>query len=88
MATVKLFGNLRSYVTAPVIVVPGATVRDQLQNLCADNAELREAILDGDRVRPFIRIQVNGRDSELAQGLDTPIDDADRIAIFPPIAGG
>lgn len=88
MATVKLFGNLRDYTAVPVMDVPGETIRRLLQNLCADNDALREAVFDGDGLRPFVRVMVNGRDSELAQGLDTPIVATDQVAIFPPIAGG
>ena len=88
MATVKLFGNLRNYATTPVMTVPGATIGHLLQNLCADNEALREAIWEEELLRPFIRIMVNGRDSELAQGLDTALADTDEVAIFPPIAGG
>ena len=87
MATIKLFGNLREY-AASVIDVSGATIRELLQHLCAENDALKEAIWDGNALRPFIRIMVNGRDSELAQGLDTAITETDQIAIFPPIAGG
>lgn len=87
MATVKLFGNLRDYAAAET-AVPGATIRELLQRLCAGNAALYEAIWEGDALRPFIRIMVNGRDSDLAQGLDTPLTDTDQVAIFPPITGG
>ncbi len=88
MAIVKLFGNLREYTAAPVMTVPGKTIRELLHNLCAENDGLREVVWDGNGLRPFIRIMVNGRDSELAQGLDTLIGETDQIAIFPPIAGG
>ena len=88
MATVKIFGNLRSYTSASVLDVQGKTLHCLLQNLCADNNALREAIFDGERLHPFVRVMVNGHDNELGQGLDTPIVMTDQIAIFPPIAGG
>jgi molybdopterin synthase sulfur carrier subunit len=59
-----------------------------LQSLCAENIALSSAIFDGDHLRAHLRVLVNGRDIELAQGLDTRVDAHDQIAIFPPIAGG
>ena len=49
---------------------------------------LQAAIFDGDALHPYVRVMINGRDSELAQGLDTIVSANDQIAIFPPIAGG
>ena len=88
MTTVKLFGNLRDYSAAAVLDVPGDTVRDVLLQLCESNNELEQAIFDGDNLRPHVRVMIDGRDIELAQGLDTPVPAKAQIAIFPPIAGG
>ena len=88
MPTVKLFGNLRRDANALEIIAPGETVRAVLQSLCAGNAALSSAIFDGAHLRAHLRVLVNGRDVELAQGLDTPLEAQDQIAIFPPIAGG
>jgi molybdopterin synthase sulfur carrier subunit len=86
MVVVKLFGGLRRAAGMPTLTMDGDTVRAVLNRLCADNAKLRTAILDGDELQPHVRVIVNGRDIELEQGLDMPLD-AD-AAIFPPIAGG
>ena len=57
-------------------------------NRSADNAALSTAIFDGAQLRAHLRVLVNGRDIELAQGLDTPLEFNDQVAIFPPVAGG
>ena len=88
MPTVKLFGNLRRDANASEIFTSGDTVRAVLQSLCADNAALSAAIFDGAQLRAHLRVLVSGRDIELAQGLDTPLEAQDQMAIFPPIAGG
>lgn len=89
MPLVKLFGNLRQYAGAKRLDLPGTTVREVLETLCVDNETLRDAIFQaGGLLRPHVRVVVNGRDSELEQGLDTTLDETDEIAIFPPIAGG
>ena len=85
---IKLFGGLRQKVGSAEIEVSGSTIREALQNVCADNEMLKAAIFDGNVLHPHVRVMVNGRDSELAQGLDTIVSADDQIAIFPPIAGG
>ncbi len=87
MTRVKLFGNLRDYAAA-VVESRGDTVREVLLELCETNRKLGRAIFDGDDLRPHVRVMIDGRDIELAQGLDTPVSDTEQMAIFPPIAGG
>jgi molybdopterin converting factor small subunit len=49
---------------------------------------LQAEIFDGVALHPYVRVMINGRDSELEQGLDTIVSTNDQIAIFPPLAGG
>jgi molybdopterin synthase sulfur carrier subunit len=88
MPTVKLFGGLRRLARQAKMAVSGATIREVLQSLCGENAELRAALWDADRLRDHVRVMIDGHDIEMAQGLDTPVKSNDEIAIFPPIAGG
>ena len=88
MPLVKLFGNLRQQSASPALNVPGVTVRGILETLCVGNAALCEMIFDGDVLQAHVQVMVNGRHIDLLQGLDTPVGEADHIAIFPPIAGG
>ena len=85
---IKLFGGLRRTAGIAEAEGSGLTIREVLENLCREHETLRAAILEGDGLRPHVRVMVNGRDSELAKGLETPVADDDQIAIFPPIAGG
>jgi molybdopterin synthase sulfur carrier subunit len=85
---IKLFGRLRQIAGKAEQEVSGATIREALENICADNEMLRAAIFDGFALHPHVRVMVNGRDSELAQGLETSVSANDQIAVFPPIAGG
>ncbi len=87
---VKLFGGLRKEAGVPELAASGATIREVLIMICSANEALGAAIFaeNGDRLRPHVRVMVNGVDSELADGLDTAVDENDQIAIFPPIAGG
>lgn len=85
---IKLFGGLRQKAGRAELEASGATIREALENICVDNEALRAAIFDGNMLHPHVRVMVNGRDSELAGGLDTAVSADDQIAIFPPIAGG
>jgi MoaD family protein len=85
---VKLFGGLRSVAGWAEKQVACATIRGALETICMENEMLQAAIFDGVALHPYVRVMINGRDSELAQGLDTIVSANDQIAIFPPIAGG
>jgi molybdopterin synthase sulfur carrier subunit len=88
MATIKLFGNLRKHIAGSQLTILGESVRVILDTLCDDYPNLCNALLEGGEVRPHFIITLNGHDISLAEGLDTPVSEGDRIAIFPPIAGG
>lgn len=88
MIQVKLFGNLRQHAGGAVVSAPGETVWDVFEALFAQYPALKSAVMDGGQLRPHVRVMVNGRDSELTDGLETAVSDKDQIAIFPPIAGG
>lgn len=85
---VKLFGNLRQHTGQLAVTASGATIGEVLQDLCATYPALEKALFDADQLQAYIRVMVNGRDIELADGLNTPVSETDQIAIFPPIAGG
>lgn len=87
---IKLFGGLRQKAGAAELNETGATIREVLQRISTENEALGVALFTNSKteLRPHIRIMVNGVDSELADGLDTAVNDDDQVAIFPPIAGG
>lgn len=88
MPLVKLFGNLRAHADQPRFEVAGATVGEVLAALCAANESLCAAVLEDGELRPHVRVMLNGRDIELAQGFATPVAEADHLAVFPPLSGG
>jgi sulfur-carrier protein len=85
---IKLFGGLRQKAGSAELEGSGATLREALEQICAANETLRLAIFNGNKLQPHVRVMVNGRDCELAQGLETTLSANDQIAIFPPLAGG
>lgn len=89
---VKLYANLQQTAgpRVEVAVEPKANVRQVLEALFAKVPALQAQIMepDGKTVRPFVSIMVRGRLIRDLQGLDTPVEGVNEVAIFPPVAGG
>lgn len=88
MPRLKFYGSFRALAGARELSVEANTVRTALEPAWAEAPKLREAMLAGAALRAYVRLLVNGRPIELAQGLDTPLQPDDEVAIFPPMAGG
>jgi molybdopterin converting factor small subunit len=43
---------------------------------------------DSERVLPYIRLMVNGRDIAFLNRMETVLQDGDEILILPPVSGG
>ena len=70
-------------------VPAGGTVRTLLSDLTARYAGLDALMFAApDTLRDFVNILKNGRNIHFIAGLDTPLDEGDLIALFPPAAGG
>ena len=64
----------------------GANLRDLLNDLLA-RYNLRDLLMDDrGQIRPYARVLVNGRFSEVLQGLDTPIQNGDTVTLIHPYA--
>lgn len=66
-----------------------ATVGDALDALLESRPALRERVLDesGDLVE-HVNVLLNGADIATRDGLETPVDADDELALFPPVSGG
>ena len=74
---------------AKVDVAAGDTVRDVLEKLTAAYPALGERILDADGgLQSSILVLVNGRSAKFLDGLDSPIQESDQLALFPTVGGG
>jgi len=89
---VRFFATLRSYAGRKEVELPvagGDTVRHVLERLAALNPALGERMLDEQgNVKNSVNVLVNGRSIEFLGGLNCPIQDSDRFALFPSIGGG
>ena len=85
MPLIKLYANLRKLAGTKEISIPGATVREVLNELVTQYPALAGALLDKDGPRAYVVITLNGHN---VTELNMLIDEEDIIAIFPPLAGG
>ncbi len=88
----KVFGTLRSIIGDKEVKVSfnqNNTIGDVLEQLKARYPELKEKLGgEGERPPTGVNILVNGRSIEFLDGLDTTLEEDDRLALFPPIGGG
>ncbi|QLG63101.1 ubiquitin-like small modifier protein 1 [Halorarum salinum] len=87
----KLFADLAEAAGTrePDVAVGDAdTAGEALDALLDAHPALAERVLDGQgRLRDHVNLLRNGKNVG-AEGLDTPIEPDDELALFPPVSGG
>ena len=66
----------------------GGTVRELLDDLTSRMPALGERIYDGDEIRPFVNVYVDGEDVRTLGGLDVPVRENSTVVLLPAMAGG
>ena len=66
----------------------GATVRELLEDLATRVPALGEKVFDGDGIRPYVNVYVDGEDVRTRGGLDAPVRENATIVLLPAMAGG
>ncbi|MFC7240052.1 ubiquitin-like small modifier protein 1 [Saliphagus sp. GCM10025317] len=69
-------------------VEDGATVGDVLAGLEEEYEGLEGELLEDGAIRPQLSVLKNGRDVVHMAGVDTDLEEGDRVSVFPPVAGG
>jgi adenylyltransferase/sulfurtransferase len=89
MPSIKIPTPLREYTDSESQVeVNGQTVQEALANLLEQYPELEQHIYKDGELRSFVNIFIGDEDIRFLQGVDTEINDDDRLRIIPSIAGG
>jgi sulfur-carrier protein len=66
----------------------GATVRELIEDLTAQLPALGERIYDGEHIRPFVNVYLDGEDVRTLGGLDVPVRESSTLVLLPAMAGG
>jgi hypothetical protein len=89
MAEVVFTPNLRRHVDCPTVEVAGATVRDVLERVFADNPRLRGYVLDDQgALRKHMVIFVDGRQIADREHLGDAVGPRAEVYVMQALSGG
>jgi adenylyltransferase/sulfurtransferase len=90
MPVLRIPTPLRSYTSGQSEVkVSGGNISEALTDLTAQYPTIKPHIFnDGGELRPFVNLFVGENNIKDLQGVETPIQDGDRLVLIPSIAGG
>jgi len=89
---IRVYATLRDLMGGAIYdmpVSPGATVGSVLEQLIERCPALGAKLWDANgRLTGYVTILLNGRSVAYLDGLESPVTDADTLALFPPVGGG
>ena len=85
---IKLFANLREFTGTKELEIDSRTVKGALEELCRKFPGFEEILLDGENIKPYVNVFLNGKNIMEKSGPGTILCLDDEIAIFPPVSGG
>ncbi len=88
---VRTFAKLRDVVPAEedLVLPAGSNLGELLDQLIVMYPGARDIIFAPEgEIRRYINILKNGRNVHFSGSLETPLEDGDTVAIFPPAGGG
>lgn len=90
MVSLRIPTPLRSYTGGQVeVTVNGDTVAEAMADLVTQFPTLRPHLFNGEaQLRPFVNLFLNDENVRDLQGLNTPLQEGDRLLLIPSIAGG
>ena len=89
MADVVFTPNLQRHVECPPREVPGATVREVLDGVFADNPRLRGYVVDErGALRKHMSVFIDGRQISDRERLSDPVESRSEIYVMQALSGG
>ena len=85
---VKLFANIREFTGTKELEVDSGNVSDVLKKLDEKFPGFKKMIFEGEKIKHYINVFLNGKNVLELDGLETELRTNDEIAIFPPVSGG
>ncbi|MGE0700560.1 MAG: MoaD/ThiS family protein [Hyphomicrobiaceae bacterium] len=89
MPRVVFTPNLQRHVECPETFVPGATVREALDNVFAGNPRARSYVLDDQAaLRRHMTVFLDGELIRDRTGLSDPVGESSTVYVFQSLSGG
>jgi molybdopterin converting factor small subunit len=90
MPTLRIPGLMKYYVADQTeIPLDGATVSELLSDLVTRYPAIKTHIMDGNgNLRRYVNLFINDANIKDLHGVDTPIQENDRLILLPSISGG
>lgn len=88
---VEVYGYLRDLMGWKCIelnLTDNLTVGQLLELLIDQRPEVKELIFEGEGLKSYLKVLVDGRDCRLLGGLRAELKDGSTVSIFPPAGGG
>ncbi len=88
---IRFFARFRELLGNDLIteVKAGTMFTPLITTLAQKNPEGYSALFDENGAfREFVILMKNGKRVDIADAAQTPVEDGDEIAVFPPVAGG
>jgi len=86
---IKMYATIREKFKEGEVVLDSDTVIEAIRKLVEMHPELKDEVLDENfNLKNDYIYLLNGRNIEFLKKGETPIEDGDKISIFPPVAGG
>ena len=90
MPTIRIPTPLRPYAEGQTeVALEGATVGAALDDLTGRYPALRQHLFtENGELRAFVNLFLNEEDVRQMEGVNTPLDEKDKLMLIPSIAGG
>lgn len=90
MPAIRIPTPLRSYTAGQAeVAVQGENAGQALESLVKMYPTLRPHLYNNaGQLRPFVNLFLNEENIKDLQGLETPLEEVDRLMLIPSIAGG
>lgn len=88
---IRFFARFRELLGTDIVtdVEAGMMFSALITATARKNPDGYDAIFDKNGAfREFVILMKNGRRIDIADAAQTPVEDGDEIAVFPPVAGG